>query len=112
MDLILESVFCRFSDAMNMSDASTSMRSVLYGMEMRSGFSPAEVRCSPHFPAVYATVFSGFYIALMLLLAALIFRAVSFEFRNKVDSPTWRHQYGIGHSDSEVFFQLFSLELP
>ena len=42
------------------------------------------------FPAVYATVFSGFYLALMLLLAALIFRAVSFEFRNKVDSPTWR----------------------
>jgi cytochrome d ubiquinol oxidase subunit II len=45
------------------------------------------------FPAVYATVFSGFYIALMLLLAALIFRAVSFEFRNKVDSPAWRRAW-------------------
>ena len=45
------------------------------------------------FPAVYATVFSGFYIAFMLLLAALIFRAVSFEFRNKVDSPTWRRAW-------------------
>ena len=45
------------------------------------------------FPAVYATVFSGFYIALMLLLAALIFRAVSFEFRNKVDSPMWRRAW-------------------
>jgi cytochrome bd ubiquinol oxidase subunit II len=45
------------------------------------------------FPIVYATVFSGFYIALMLLLAALIFRAVSFEFRNKVDSPTWRRAW-------------------
>lgn len=33
------------------------------------------------FPIVYATVFSGFYIAFMLLLTALIFRAVSFEFR-------------------------------
>lgn len=32
------------------------------------------------FPAVYATVFSGFYLALMLVLFALIFRAVSFEF--------------------------------
>jgi cytochrome bd ubiquinol oxidase subunit II len=42
------------------------------------------------FPAVYATVFSGFYIALMLLLTALIFRAVSFEFRSKIDSPAWR----------------------
>ncbi|MCX6122412.1 MAG: cytochrome d ubiquinol oxidase subunit II [Ignavibacteriales bacterium] len=45
------------------------------------------------FPAVYATVFSGFYIAFTLLLAALIFRAVSFEFRNKVDSPTWRRAW-------------------
>ncbi len=42
------------------------------------------------FPIVYATVFSGFYIALMLLLAALIFRAVSMEFRGKVDGPGWK----------------------
>ena len=33
------------------------------------------------FPIVYATVFSRFYLALMLLLVALIFRAVSMEFR-------------------------------
>lgn len=33
------------------------------------------------FPKTYATVFSGFYLALMLVLFALIFRAVSFEFR-------------------------------
>ncbi|PKQ16375.1 MAG: cytochrome d ubiquinol oxidase subunit II [Actinobacteria bacterium HGW-Actinobacteria-7] len=39
------------------------------------------------FPAVYATVFSGFYIALMLLLFALIFRAGALEFRH-VD-PAW-----------------------
>ena len=38
------------------------------------------------FPPVYATVFSGFYLAFMLLLVALIFRAVSFEFRGKVNS--------------------------
>jgi cytochrome d ubiquinol oxidase subunit II len=42
------------------------------------------------FPHVYATVFSGFYLALMLVLFALIVRAVSFEFRSKVQSPTWR----------------------
>lgn len=42
------------------------------------------------FPIVYATVFSGFYIAVMLLLTALIFRAVSLEFRGKVDSPAWK----------------------
>lgn len=39
------------------------------------------------FPAVYATVFSGFYIALMLLLFALIFRAASIEFRHW--DPAW-----------------------
>ena len=42
------------------------------------------------FPEAYATVFSGFYSAFMLLLAALIFRAVSLEFRSKVESHRWR----------------------
>jgi cytochrome d ubiquinol oxidase subunit II len=42
------------------------------------------------FPDAYATVFSGFYSAFMLLLFALIFRAVSIEFRSKVASPRWR----------------------
>jgi cytochrome d ubiquinol oxidase subunit II len=42
------------------------------------------------FPKVYATVFSGFYLALMLLLAGLVLRAVSLEFRSKVESPAWR----------------------
>lgn len=42
------------------------------------------------FPRVYATVFSGFYLALMLLLVALILRAVSLEFRSKVEAPAWR----------------------
>jgi cytochrome bd ubiquinol oxidase subunit II len=52
------------------------------------------------FPVVYATVFSGFYIAFMLLLLALILRAVSFEFRGKVESHGWRklwdYSFGIG----------------
>jgi len=42
------------------------------------------------FPEAYATVFSGFYTALMLLLFALILRAVSLEFRGKLESPRWR----------------------
>jgi cytochrome d ubiquinol oxidase subunit II len=42
------------------------------------------------FPAVYATVFSGFYLALMALLCALIFRAVAIECRSKHDAPRWR----------------------
>jgi cytochrome bd ubiquinol oxidase subunit II len=42
------------------------------------------------FPNAYATVFSGFYVAFMLLLFALIFRAVSIEFRGKRDSAAWK----------------------
>lgn len=42
------------------------------------------------FPEVYATVFSGFYTPFMALLFALIFRAVSMEFRSKRPSPAWR----------------------
>ena len=45
------------------------------------------------FPIVYATVFSGFYLALILLLAALIFRAVALEFRDQVASPGWRRAW-------------------
>jgi cytochrome d ubiquinol oxidase subunit II len=48
------------------------------------------------FPPVYATVFSGFYLALMLLLLALIFRAVSMEFRGKVESDRWRRLWDLG----------------
>ena len=42
------------------------------------------------FPHVYATVFSGLYLAMLLLLLGLIFRAVSIEFRSKVASHRWR----------------------
>jgi len=42
------------------------------------------------FPPVYATVFSGFYLAMILVLFALIMRAISMEFRSKVESPRWR----------------------
>jgi cytochrome d ubiquinol oxidase subunit II len=45
------------------------------------------------FPQVYATVFSGFYLALMLVLYGLIFRAVSFEFRSKVEDGRWRNAW-------------------
>lgn len=45
------------------------------------------------FPEAYATVFSGFYTAFMLLLVALISRAVSMEFRSKVESPAWRRAW-------------------
>jgi cytochrome d ubiquinol oxidase subunit II len=45
------------------------------------------------FPYVYATLFSGFYLIFMALLAALIFRAVSIEFRSKLASTHWRSMW-------------------
>jgi cytochrome bd ubiquinol oxidase subunit II len=42
------------------------------------------------FPVWYATMFSGFYIALLIILVALILRGVSFEFRSKYESQDWR----------------------
>ncbi len=41
------------------------------------------------FPKAYAVMFSALYAPLLMLLFALIFRAVSFEFRNKVENPAW-----------------------
>ena len=41
-------------------------------------------------PAIYAVSFSGLYLALCLVLVALILRPVSFAFRNKHESETWR----------------------
>jgi cytochrome d ubiquinol oxidase subunit II len=42
------------------------------------------------FPGWYATMFSGMYLALVLLLAALIVRGVAFEYRGKRDAAGWR----------------------
>ncbi len=42
------------------------------------------------FPNWYATLFSGFYLPLFLILLALIVRGVAFEFRGKDDSPRWK----------------------
>jgi len=50
------------------------------------------------FPNVYATAFSGFYIAFMALLAALIFRAVAIEFRSKETMRWWRQMWDIAFS--------------
>jgi cytochrome d ubiquinol oxidase subunit II len=48
------------------------------------------------FPQAYATVFSGFYSVVMLLLFALIFRAVSIEFRGKRRGAGWRRCWDVG----------------
>ncbi|MBI1184334.1 cytochrome d ubiquinol oxidase subunit II [bacterium] len=47
------------------------------------------------FPHVYATSFSAFYLPFMALLFALIFRAVSMEFRGKEDKTWWRNMWDI-----------------
>lgn len=47
------------------------------------------------FPEWYATLFSGFYLPLFIILLALIFRGVSFEYRGKVDSPAWRARWDL-----------------
>jgi len=45
------------------------------------------------FPAWYGAMFSGFYLALILILFFLIIRVVSFEWREKSDSPAWRRTW-------------------
>ncbi len=45
------------------------------------------------FPEWYATLFSGFYLALLLILLALIARGVSFEYRHQRDDPKWKARF-------------------
>ncbi len=45
------------------------------------------------FPQWYATMFSGFYLALFLLLVGLIIRGIAFEYRSKDPNPKWRHTF-------------------
>ncbi len=54
------------------------------------------------FPEVYAALFSSLYIALFVVLLALIYRAVSFEFRSKEESEGWRKFW-----DQSIFWSSF-----
>ena len=47
------------------------------------------------FPGVYTTVFSGFILPLMIVVFALIYRAIAFQFRNAVDNRTWMTAWDI-----------------
>ncbi len=47
-------------------------------------------------PPLYAVSFSGFYVAMFLVLAALILRPVGFKFRGKVKNATWRAFWDLG----------------
>ncbi len=47
------------------------------------------------FPEWYATLFSGFYLPLLLILVALIIRGVAFEYRGKQESAQWRSRWDL-----------------
>ena len=47
-------------------------------------------------PVAYATAFSGFYWAMLLVLFALFFRPVGFDYRSKVEDPRWRNAWDWG----------------
>ena len=48
------------------------------------------------FPRLYATSFSGFYLALMLVLWLLLLRGIAIEFRHQLDSELWREAWDVG----------------
>ncbi|MCL6493543.1 MAG: cytochrome d ubiquinol oxidase subunit II [Ignavibacterium sp.] len=54
------------------------------------------------FPHVYATVFSGFYNAIIMLLFMLIFRAVAIEFRSKRPMKWWRQMWDVAFSIASI----------
>jgi cytochrome bd ubiquinol oxidase subunit II len=47
------------------------------------------------FPVWYATLFSAFYLPLLLVLVGLILRGIALEYRGKLDSPTWRRRWDV-----------------
>ncbi|CAI1709412.1 Cytochrome d ubiquinol oxidase subunit 2 [Serratia proteamaculans] len=47
-------------------------------------------------PMVYAAAFSGFYVAMILVLSALFFRPVGFDYRSKLESSRWRNMWDWG----------------
>lgn len=58
------------------------------------------------FPEVYATVFSGFYLAFMLVLCVLIFRAVAIEFRSKLPMLWWRRMWDVSFSVASIVLSI------
>lgn len=58
------------------------------------------------FPVLYASIFSAMYIPFMLFLFALIFRAVSIEFRSKEPMKWWRNTWDVSYSISSILMAL------
>ncbi len=58
------------------------------------------------FPHLYATSFSGFYLALMLVLWLLLLRGLGIEFRHQVDSDLWRHAWDVAFCGASLLLAL------
>lgn len=58
------------------------------------------------FPNAYATVFSGFYLAVIVLLLAIIFRSIGLEVRNKLSGDRWRKGWDIAFGLSGLLIAL------
>ena len=58
------------------------------------------------FPHVYASSFSGFYLALMLVLWLLLLRGLGIEFRHQVDHDLWRHAWDVTFSVASALLAL------
>jgi cytochrome d ubiquinol oxidase subunit II len=58
------------------------------------------------FPHLYAAAFSGFYLALMLVLWLLILRGVGIEFRHQIDNPLWHDAWDVTFAGSSAVLAL------
>ena len=58
------------------------------------------------FPHLYAASFSGFYLALMLVLWLLVLRGLGIEFRHQIDNDLWRHAWDLAFSAASALLAL------
>jgi cytochrome d ubiquinol oxidase subunit II len=58
------------------------------------------------FPHVYASSFSGFYLALMLVLWLLLLRGLGIEFRHQINHDLWKHAWDVAFSGSSALLAL------
>jgi cytochrome bd ubiquinol oxidase subunit II len=65
------------------------------GTGTRCGCSPPAARWSSRFPTCTRPAFSGFYLALMLVLWLLLLRGLSIEFRHQVDNELWKQAWDV-----------------
>ncbi|HTI38052.1 MAG TPA: cytochrome d ubiquinol oxidase subunit II [Vicinamibacterales bacterium] len=58
------------------------------------------------FPTLYAASFSGFYLALMLVLWLLLLRGLGIEFRHQIHHPMWEHAWDVAFAVSSALLAL------